>query len=111
MGSFGRQSIAALVLLNLALQIFDAVATYWGLGTGFGEGNPLLAGAIGRWGVLPALLMFKLEACGCLLAIWTLRRSRLAGPALMFSATTYAACSVAPWAAALSFHLASYIAS
>ncbi len=103
--------IAALVFLNLALQVIDGVATWLGLQLGFREGNPLIASAIGRWGTTSALLLFKLEACACLLAVWTLRRSRLAGPALVFSATTYLACSVAPWSLALSAYLVSYIAS
>jgi len=48
-----------------------------------------------------ALLLFKLQACACLLLLWHVRRSRLAAPALVFSAAVYAACSLAPWAAAL----------
>jgi hypothetical protein len=33
--------------------------------------------------------------------LWHVRRNRLAAPALVFSATVYVLCSLAPWAAAL----------
>jgi hypothetical protein len=103
--------VGALVIVNLLLQVVDGAATWIGIQLGFTEGNPLIASAIGRWGTTSALVFFKLEACACLLAVWYLRRSRLAGPALVFSATTYLACSVAPWSLALSGYLLSYIAS
>jgi hypothetical protein len=99
-----RPDRAALVLVvvNLALQLFDGVATYVGLQAGFAEGNPLLAWALGWAGPAPALLVFKLEACACLLLVWHLRRSRLALPALAVSAAVYAVCSLTPWTVALS---------
>ena len=34
--------MAALVLLNLALQVADGLATWFGLQAGYGEGNPFL---------------------------------------------------------------------
>src|SRR2546426_12515457 len=90
----------ALVCLNLALQAFDGIATYVGIHAGMPEGNPLLAWALAQVGPGFALLLFKLQACACLLLLWRVRRSRLAAPALVFSAAVYAACSLAPWAAA-----------
>ena len=100
----GERGVAALVLVNVVLQLFDGVATYVGLGAGFGEGNPLLLWAFERLGPASALCLFKLEACACLLVVWQLRRSRLALPALATSAVVYAGCSLAPWAAALATH-------
>jgi uncharacterized membrane protein len=106
-----ERGILALVVLNLALQLFDGVATYVGVHAGFREANPLLDWAFGRMGTAPALLVFKLHACACLLLLWRLRGSRLAVPALGMSAVIYAVCSFAPWTAALaSVHIA-YIAS
>jgi hypothetical protein len=96
-----ERGILALVLLNLALQIFDGVATYVGLGAGFGEGNPLLAWAFEEIGTESALFLFKLQACACLALLWCVRRNWLVAPALVFSAAVYAVCSLAPWTAAL----------
>ena len=102
----------ALVVVNLALQLFDGVATYVGLNTGVTEGNPLLAWALGRIGATPALCLFKLQACACLLLLWRFRGHRFAVPALAFSAAVYIACSLAPWAATLaSIHFDLYSAS
>jgi uncharacterized membrane protein len=101
MGSQAGRGLAQLVLLNVALQVFDGVATYLGLRAGFGEANPLIASMVGAVGPGSALLLVKLEACACVLAVWHLGRSRLAAPALTLTAVTYAIFSVAPWAAAL----------
>jgi hypothetical protein len=103
---FRERAILALVVVNLALQLFDGVATYAGLHAGFDEGNPLLVWAFERFGTLQALCLFKLQACVCVLVLWSLRTNRLAAPALALSAAVYAACSLAPWTVALaSVHL------
>ncbi len=101
MGSQAGRGLALLVLVNVALQVFDGVATYVGLRIGFGEANPLLATMVGTLGAGSALVLAKLEACACVLAVWLLGRSRLAAPALAFTAVAYVALSLAPWAAAL----------
>ena len=107
--TIGHRTLAALFALNLCLQVVDGVATYVGVATGFGEGNPLLRSAMGTLGTAPALLLFKLEACLCLLVVWLLRRSWLAGPALLVAALVYATCAIGPWAAALAWvHLVPY---
>ena len=93
--------LGALLLLNLWLQIFDGVATYLGVTAGYGEGNPLVAASFTHVGVVPALCLAKLYACGCLIVIWHLRRrSSLVMPALVATAVAYVAGSVAPWSAA-----------
>ena len=101
MQSSAERALGVLVLVNLTLQLFDGVLTYVGLQVGFGESNPLIAWAIGALGPGSALVLVKLEACACLMAVWQLRRSRLAAPALALTAAIYVACSLAPWAAAL----------
>ena len=101
MRPLSERGMCALVSLNLALQVFDGVATYVGVHAGMAEGNPLLVWALERVGPGFALFAFKLQACACLLLLWHARRNRLAAPALVFSATVYALCSLAPWAAAL----------
>ena len=95
-----ERGMLVLVCLNFALQVFDGVATYVGLHAGMTEGNPLLVWALEHIGPAFTLLLFKVQACACVLLLWRLRRSRLAAPALVFSAAVYAMCSLAPWAAA-----------
>ena len=101
MRTLSERAIFALVCLNLALQVFDGVATYVGVHAGIAEGNPLLAWTLAQIGPGFALVLFKLQASACLLLLWHVRRNRLAAPALVFSATVYVVCSLAPWAAAL----------
>ena len=43
-----ERGMLALVCVNLALQVFDGVATYVGLHAGMAEGNPLLAWALAQ---------------------------------------------------------------
>jgi len=93
--------LLALLLLNVALQLFDGLATYAGLQVGYGEGNPLIVRAMGALGPAAALTLVKLYACACLVAVWHARRTRLALPALVVTAAVYATCSLAPWSAAL----------
>lgn len=96
-----ERAVLALVLVNLALQVLDGVATLVGLHAGIGEGNPLIASTVAHLGPAPALCLFKLEAAGCVLLLWRLRRSPLAVPALVFCATVYVVCALGPWTAAL----------
>jgi hypothetical protein len=97
-----ERALALLLLFNLTLQIFDGVATYFGVRSGMPEGNPIVAATLVRLGMIPALCLVKMYACGCLLLIWHLRqRSRLAFPALVTTAAAYTVCSAAPWSAAL----------
>ena len=83
----------------------------WECNSGFHEANPLLAWSFGYLGTAPALVLFKLHACACLLVLWRLRGSRLAVPALGLSAVVYAVCSFAPWTAALASAHIAYLAS
>lgn len=86
-----------LFVLNIVLQIFDGVATYQGLQMGWQEANPLLAAAFELFGVEPALLFFKIEACGLL---WLLHRAaplRVGITVLRLLAAVYCTLSLAPW--------------
>jgi len=96
-----ERALLALLLLNIALQAFDGVATYSGLRVGFGEGNPLLAHAMEAFGLASTLIAAKLAACLLLGTLWVNRRSPLALPGLALTAAVYASCSLAPWSAAL----------
>lgn len=86
-----------LFVLNIALQLFDAVATYEGLKVGWREGNPILVSAFAYFGVAPALLMFKAKACGLLFLLNRNPQHDLVAPALYVLATVYTAMSLVPW--------------
>ena len=96
-----ERALFALLMLNVTLQVFDGIATYWGLQLGFGEGNPILLSVIAAVGPAAALVLTKLYACGCLFGVWQILRARLALPAFVLIAAIYATCSLAPWSAAL----------
>ena len=64
-----KQTVYQLLIANLLLQVFDAVATYNGIALGFREGNPLLRAAFGFWGVGPTLLVLKSFGCTALALI------------------------------------------
>ena len=112
MQSYGERTLFALVAFNMFLQVLDGVATYLGVQVGYREGNPLIALGIARFGAVPALILFKSEACACLVGLWHMRRNRLAVPALLVSAAAYVCCALAPWTLALArAQLPAYFAS
>lgn len=93
-----RQAILFwLLVLNIALQIFDGAATYAGLHLGIREANPLLRSAFHFWGIVPTLLVFKGQACGLLLLLYRIAGEQLAMPALGALAGVYSICSLMPW--------------
>ena len=85
-----------LFLLNLALQLFDGVATLQGL-TRWDEANPLVRAAMDSFGTIEGLLLLKVQACICLLILYRLPRSTLTAAALGFSAVLYLGVSFVPW--------------
>ena len=86
-----------LFVLNIALQIFDAVATYEGLRVGWKEANPILVAAFAQFGVAPALMMFKAMACGLLFLLNRNRQHYLVLPSLVLLAVVYCCMSLIPW--------------
>ena len=85
-----------LFLLNVCLQIFDGVATYHGLRF-WGEGNPLVAGAIPYLGVAGTLCLFKAKACGFLIVLRRLGQRPLVYESMVVLATVYTFLSFIPW--------------
>ena len=85
-----------LFALNIALQVFDAVATYQGLQIGWKEANPILASAFLSMGVFPTLLFSKGMACA-LLCLLHYSGRQLVVPALRFLAAVYCGMSLFPW--------------
>ena len=97
--ALAKQTAYQLLIANLLLQVFDAVATYNGIALGFREGNPLLRAAFGFWGVGPTLLVLKSFGCTALALIPMAARVELAQAALGILAGVYCSCSLVPWLA------------
>lgn len=94
---WAQRRIYDLFVLNIALQLFDAVATYQGLRVGCAEANPIIASAFGYFGVVPALLLFKAKACGLLFLLNRHNGHRIVGPVLYALAGVYCVMSLIPW--------------
>ncbi len=60
---FQASWISLLVVMNLSLQVWDGLATYYGLALGVQEGNPLLRSCMEYWGVGVTLVGAKSAAC------------------------------------------------
>lgn len=92
-----QRRVYDLFVLNVALQLFDAVATYEGLRIGVREGNPILVAAFSTFGIVPALLLFKAKACGFLFLLNRHHMHRIVAPTLSFLAGVYCVMSLVPW--------------
>ncbi len=86
-----------LLVLNIALQLFDGVATYQGLKLGFEEANPVLLRAFELVGVEPALLLFKANACGLLVLLCRTTPANVGIMIMRFLAAVYCVLSLCPW--------------
>jgi hypothetical protein len=97
MSAAGERGVYDLFVLNIALQIFDGVATYQGLRVGWREANPILVAAFAHFGIGPTLLLFKANACGLLFLLNRYRAHAMVGPALALLATLHVLLSLLPW--------------
>lgn len=89
-----------LFLLNLTLQLFDGVASYFGVTAPGHEANPLVAAAMQNLGIGMALLLFKTGACAGLLLLRSLAHVQpVAARALAGLAAAYGCLSFLPWTA------------
>jgi hypothetical protein len=88
--------IIILVVSNMALQIFDGVATYVGWSR-FGEANPLLQTAFAMWGPGPTLMVAKGAAVALILMLSRAGRPLLVGAGLSFTMAAYVSLSLVPW--------------
>jgi Domain of unknown function (DUF5658) len=86
-----------LFLLNLGLQIWDGLATYYGMQLGIPEGNPLVRVWVEGWGVGWALVSAKTTACGLLLFLRCLGDLFLSRCAMTLTAGVYFLFSFLPW--------------
>jgi hypothetical protein len=83
-------------VLNLALQLFDGIATWQGVAM-WGEGNPLLELVMASLGVGLALVLAKAMASAFLVMLRRSWRHREAYDALVVLAALYTAFSFVPW--------------
>ena len=90
------QTLHELFLLNVALQLFDGVATYHGMPL-WGEGNPLVRGVIPYLGAGLTLLLSKQLACGLLVILRRLEGRPFVVGSMAGLATVYGVFSFLPW--------------
>lgn len=93
------EPVPRLVVLNIMLQTFDGLATYYGLSLGVQEGNPIMHAAMLQWGVAETLLGTKGTACLMLPLFLLMRPRRLSVWALALLAVVYLTLSFVPWMA------------
>lgn len=86
-------TLRELLGFNFCLQIFDGTASYFILSRGEAELNPFVSGAIEAWGLLWALVYWKVFVCGLLVVLYSLGRYRPSLPlrGLTFVAIVYSA--------------------
>ena len=93
--------VYSLLLLNLGLQVFDGLSTYYALQLGWQEGNPLVHALMVHWGAGWALLGVKSAACALLLLLYCLGTHPLIAGALTLTAVYYFTLSFLPWVSVL----------
>jgi hypothetical protein len=86
-------TIRDLLGFKIFLQMFDGTASYFILTSGKGGVNPLVGAAIEAWGVLCALIFWKVFACAMLAMIYWLGlyRPTLSLGSLRFVGVVYSA--------------------
>jgi hypothetical protein len=91
-----RTAITILIVLNVALQVFDGIATYVGWQQ-FGEANPLLNAGFAYFGAGLTLAVTKIAAI--LILLWLARAPRPVLVATGLSGTfgAYTMLSLIPW--------------
>jgi hypothetical protein len=89
-------TLRRLLGVNLFLQVFDGSASYFILSRGESELNPFVSAAIDAWGLVWALLYWKLLVCALLTVLYLLGRFQVIVPlrGLTFVAIVYASLAV-----------------
>jgi len=95
--------IPLLFIVNLSLQAWDGLATYYGLALGVQEGNPLIRAVIEDLGAGWALLSAKGLACGLLFVLRAFSQYGLCVEGLLLTAVSYFVFSFLPWCVLLFF--------
>jgi hypothetical protein len=95
-------TLRELLRFNIFLQVFDGMATYFILSRGEAELNPLVGAAIDAWGLVWALIYWKVFVCVLLVILYSLRRYR---PILTLRGLTAVAIVYSALGLYLVFHL------
>src|SRR6185436_19703269 len=93
--------VSLLVVMNLSLQVWDGLATYYGLSQGVQEGNPLLRACMEYWGVGVTLVGAKSAACVFLVYLREVAYLSVSQWGLILAAISYVVGSVVPWSLVL----------
>jgi len=94
---FPASWISLLVVVNLALQVWDGCTTYYGLSHGVREGNPLLRSCMEYWGVGVTLVGAKSAACVLLVYLREVAYLSVSQWGLVLAAVSYVVGSFLPW--------------
>jgi hypothetical protein len=89
--------VSLLVVMNLALQVWDGLATYYGLSQGVQEGNPLLRSCMNYWGIGVTLIGAKSAACVFLVYLREVAYLSVSQWGLVLTAVSYVVGSVLSW--------------
>ena len=89
--------VSLLVVMNLALQVWDGLATYYGLSHGVQEGNPLLRSCMAYWGVGVTLVGAKSAACVFLVYLREVAYLSVSQWGLILAAVSYVVGSFLSW--------------
>jgi hypothetical protein len=94
---FPSSWVSLLVVMNLSLQVWDGLATYYGLSQGVQEGNPLLRSCMEYWGVGVTVVGAKSVACVFLVYLREVASLSVSQWGLVLAAVSYIVGSVLPW--------------
>jgi len=94
---FQASWISLLVVMNLSLQVWDGLATYYGLALGVQEGNPLLRSCMEYWGVGVTLVGAKSAACVFVFSLYKVPYLSLSQWGLVLAAVSYVVGTFLPW--------------
>ena len=99
MNSADLETVHQLFLLNIALQLFDGAATYFGVIAPWHEANPLVGAAMAHLGIGLSLLLIKSGACAALVLLRAIADPPLIRRTFTGLAAAYGCCSFIPWTA------------
>jgi hypothetical protein len=94
---FPASWVSLLVVVNLSLQVWDGLATYYGLSHGVQEGNPLLRSCMEYWGVGVTLVGAKSAACVFLVYLREAASLAVSQWGLVLTAVSYVVGSFLSW--------------
>ena len=97
-----NMNLRELLGFNLFLQLFDGTASYFILSRGEAELNPFVSAAIDAWGLLWALIYWKVFVCALLVILYSIGRYR---PMVPLRGLTFVAIVYSVLGLYLVFHL------